>query len=176
MNLESLNLLEQEFKRRKIPFLGWEKGRWLLNRIKEVQPRTILELGTANGYSGIILASEGAKLTTVELKPRVAEEARKNFARFGLNIKILVGDGMQILEKLVQENSQFDLIFLDFAKQKYLAVLENCLNLISQNGLIIADNVSFPGCQDFKKAILSHPKLKTEIVQIGDEMSCSVKC
>ena len=68
--------MEQDSQKRGIPILGSEKGEWLLSIIKNHQPEKILELGTANGYSGIILGSEGAELITLELNPKIAEEAQ----------------------------------------------------------------------------------------------------
>ena len=89
--INKLKPLEIESIKRNIPILGNKKGTWLLNKIKELQPKNILELGTANGYSGIILASE-ANLTTIEIDKKIAEEAKNNFNNFNLHPKIIIGD------------------------------------------------------------------------------------
>jgi predicted O-methyltransferase YrrM len=172
MVISQLKQLELESISRKIPIIGSEKGRWLLQKVEELKPQKILELGTANGYSGIILASKGAELTTVELNPKIVEEAQDNFKRFNVNAKIIIGDGVEEIKKL---DEQFDLIFIDFAKKKYFQVLNDCLRLIKIGGHIIADNISFDKCQDFKEAVLNHPQLKTEIIEIKDGLSCSEK-
>lgn len=178
MIVSKLGLLEQDSIKRKIPILGKEKGIWLYGKVKELQPKRILELGTANGYSGIILGSEGSELTTIELDEKIAEEAMINFANFNVNAKILIGDGVKIVNELasVEKNHHsFDLIFIDFAKKRYIEILESCLKLTKQNGAIIADNITMGGCQDYKKAVLNDSRLKTEIVDIKDGLSCSEK-
>src|SRR3989338_9282436 len=117
---------------RGLPIIGRDKGTWLWNKVKELQPQRILELGTANGYSGIILGSEGAELFTVEIDPRLAGEAEENFAKFNLNATVIVGDGVEEVQKLAKDkrnHNSFDLIFIDFAKSKYIDVLENSILL-----------------------------------------------
>ena len=170
--IEELKQLEQESRDRKIPIIGSEKGQWLLQKVEELKPQKILELGTANGYSGIILASKGAELTTIELNPKIAEEAQENFKQFNVKAKIIIGDGVEEIKKL---DDKFDLIFIDFAKKKYIRVLNDCLRLIKTGSHIIADNISFDNCKDFKEAVLNHPQLKTKIIEIKDGLSFSVK-
>ncbi len=167
MIISKLKELEKESISRGIPIIGSEKGTWLYNKILELKPKKILELGTANGYSGIILGSEGAELTTIELDSKIAEEAKSNFEKFNINAKIIPGDGVEEIKRL---DENFDLIFIDFAKKKYIEILEDCIRL---GKYIIADNISFEGCKDFKERILNHPKLKTKIIDIKDGLSFS---
>ncbi len=171
MLIGELNSLEEISRRRRIPIIGREKGNWLLGKIKELRPRKILELGTANGYSGVILGSEGSSLTTVELDPRMAKEAEENFLKYNTQAKVIVGDGVKVIKEL---QGKFDLIFLDFAKKKYLVVLDDCLRLLNKKGCLIADNINMEKCQNFKEEILKNPRLKTEIVKIGDGLSFSL--
>lgn len=174
--IAQLEELELESLSRRIPIVGREKGTWLHHKVKEAQPRHILELGTANGYSGIILGSEGGELTTIEINSSIAQEARENFAKLNVNARIVMGDAIKIVEKMVRDENNleaFDLIFIDFAKEGYMKVLENCLRLVKKGGFIVADNITFPGCQDYRKAVLKHPQLKTEIIEIKDGLSCS---
>jgi len=166
--IEKLQSLEKESISRGIPIIGPEKGAWLLKKVKELKPKKVLELGTANGYSGIILGSEGAELTTIELNPEIAEEAKENFKKHNIKAKVIVGDAVEEIKKL---EGKFDLVFIDFAKNKYIEVLEDAIRLCK--GFIIADNITMEGCQDFKKAVLNHPELKTEIINIKDGLSCS---
>lgn len=171
--LNQLNELEKESQSRGIPILGKEKGKWLLEQIQRLKPQKILELGTANGYSGIILGSEGGELTTIDQDAKITEEAIGNYAQFSINGKIILGDAVKIVKDL--PTNSFNLIFIDFYKKGYLQVLENCIRLLKNNGTLIADNISKEDCQDFKEAILKHPKLKTEIVNIKDGLSISEK-
>ena len=174
--IEKLKPLEIESHERGIPILGKIKGEWLLEKIKKLKPGKILELGTANGYSGIILGSFGGRLTTVEIDPILAEEAKKKFKKFGIEAEVVVGDGVEFVKKLAsQRKDYFDLIFIDFAKKSYIKVLKDCIKLVKKKGYIIADNMSFEGCKDYKKAVLTHLKLETEIINIMDWMSLSRK-
>ncbi len=176
MIISLLQDLENQSIFKGIPIIGRDKGTWLAGKVQELQPERVLELGTANGYSGIILGSEGAELITIEINPPMAEEARNNFTQFSINAKVIVGDAVQEVQKLAQNKTNlesFDLIFIDFAKDKYIGVLENCLKLVKKNGFIIADNITMEGCHDFKMAVLKHPQLKTELVKIKDGLSCS---
>ena len=174
--IERLKKLETESIERGIPILGSLKGKFILEKIKELKPKNILELGTANGYSGIILGNEKGKLTSVEINPIIAKEAKENFKKFRIKAEIIIDDGVKFVKKLASsKRNYFDLIFIDFAKKSYIKVLEDCIKLTKKDGVIIADNLHFKECKDFKKAVLNHPQLKTEIVKIADWMSFSKK-
>ncbi len=174
--IEKLKPLEKESYERGIPILGRIKGKWVLEKIKELKPRKILELGTANGYSGIILGSQGGRLTTVEINPSLAEEAKNNFKKFKIRAEVVIGDGVEFVKKLSSEKKDyFDLIFIDFAKKSYIRVLEDCIRLVKKNKFLIADNMSFEECNDYKNAVLTYPKLETKIIKISDWMSFSRK-
>ncbi len=175
MIIDKLEKLEKESIERGIPIIGKYKGKWLYDKIKEVKPKKILELGTANGYSGIILGSEGAELTTIELDEKIANEAKNNFKEFNINAKIILGNCVEEVNILVKEKMIFDLIFIDFSKRDYIKVLEDCILLVKKNGLIIADNITMEDCKDFKYGVLNHKQLKTEIINIKDGLSCSLK-
>jgi predicted O-methyltransferase YrrM len=175
MELDLLKDLEKESITRKIPIIGNLKGAWLSEKVKQHQPKKILELGTANGYSGCILGSEGGELTTIELNSSIAEEAMINFGKHNINAKVLIGDGVSIVKDLANNGDKFDLIFIDFFKKGYMQVLDDCIKLSKPNSIIIADNITMEGCQDFKQAILNHKNLKTEIINIKDGLSHSVK-
>ena len=174
--IDRLQPLEQESIARGIPILGSKKGAWLLQKVQEIKPQRILELGTANGYSGCILGSEGAELTSIDVNAIIAEEARQNFRKYGIKAQVFVGDGVEVVKRLVKDKQDYyDLIFIDFAKNKYIAVLENCITLVKKGGFIIADNITMEGCQDYQEAVLTHPQLKTELIPIKDGLSSSRK-
>lgn len=176
ITIEDLNSLEQESIKRGIPIIGREKATWLLEILNKYHPQNILELGTANGYSGVILASRSANLTTIEKNPDLAKEAEQNFKKCNLNVTSLVGDGVEYTKQQAQiAPITLDLIFIDFAKHKYIKVLASCLTLLKPGALLIADNISHPHCQNFKEAILNHPLLQTTIIPIKDGLSLSIK-
>ena len=179
MVIQNLRELEQESISKGIPIIGEEKGKWLLEKVKQHQPKRILELGTANGYSGCILGSEGGELTTIEIDGKIAEEAMINFGKHNVNAKVLIGDGVKITKELAINGDKFDLIFIDFALNQYIEVLEDCIKLTKPNAVIIVDNINLEvkqrNCQDFKEAILNHPNLKSEIINIKDGLCYCVR-
>jgi len=167
MIISKLKEIEKQSILRKIPIIGSKKGAWLYEQVIKIKPKKILELGTANGYSGIILGSMGGELTTIEINKKMAKEAEINFKKFKINSKIIVGDGEKEIKKI---NDHFDIIFIDFAKKKYLKILNECIKL---GEYIISDNINFEGCKDFKSEILKNRKLKTKLIKIGDGLSFS---
>lgn len=172
MKISDLDALAEESIKRGIPIIGREKGAWLLKKVREIKPQKILELGTANGYSGIILGSTGAELVTIESNPRIIPEAEQNFRKWNINATVVFGDGVHEIKKCI---SPVDLIFLDFYKLGYIQVLDDCLRLLPLGGYLIADNINFKECKKFKQKILHHPLLQTEIIDIKDGLSCSRK-
>lgn len=176
MIIQKLKNLENESIQRGIPILGRVKGAWLLQKIQEIKPREILELGTANGYSGIVLGSTGGTLTTIEINEKMAEEAARNFTLFNVKATIVLGDATAIIRELTKSKKEsFEVIFIDFAKKKYMEVLEDCITLVKKKGFIIADNIKMEGCKDFKQAVVEDKRLKTEIIRLSDGLSCSQK-
>jgi predicted O-methyltransferase YrrM len=112
-----------------------------------VQARAILEMGTLAGYSGIWLARAlppGGRLITLELDPRHAEVARRNFKYTGVadRVEVRVGRALDLLPAISKEGvAPFDLIFIDADKASYPQYLEWSLKLSRPGTLIIADNV-----------------------------------
>ncbi|MBI5065700.1 O-methyltransferase [Candidatus Woesearchaeota archaeon] len=169
MNLEQL---EKESVNQGIPIVGSEKGKVLEFFIEFLKPKKVLEIGTANGYSGIILGSKGAKLTTLELDDKIAKEAEQNFKNFKIDAKIIIGDALKTIKSV---DVLFDLIFLDFAKKSYIKILPELLKRLKKGGIIIADNITFEGCQDYKKEVMNNLELITLIIQIKDGLSVCIK-
>lgn len=112
-------------------------------------PENILEIGTATGISGMAMLSycKNARLTTIEKDEWSYSEAKKNFERFGFshNVKQLLGDAGDILNFL---NGEFDFVFLDGAKARYLDYYYDIKRLLNKNGVLFADNVLFRGYID----------------------------
>ena len=111
------------------------------------KPKKILELGTAIGYSAILMemaCNKNCEIVTVERDQNMINLAEENISKYGFsdNIKIVQGDCLEVLENL---EGQFDLIFMDAGKAHYNHFLPHCLRLLSEDGVIIADNVLFRG-------------------------------
>jgi len=107
--------------------------------------RTILEIGTLAGYSGVWLArglSPNGKLISLEINPKYAEIARATFAAAGLSdcAEVRVGPALDLLPTLLPE-APFDLIFIDADKQNYAHYLDWAIRLSRAGSLIVADNV-----------------------------------
>lgn len=131
----------------KVPIIQKEAGKFLELMVNMIKPKKILELGTAIGYSAILMheASNGqANITTVERSEEMIELAKKNIKSFNLenHIEILQGDCLEVLEKL---DDEYDMIFMDAGKGHYNHFLPHCLRLLKQDGVIVADNVLFRG-------------------------------
>lgn len=134
--LDKLEELEQSCRKRFIPIIGREKGQILRDLVLEVKPKKILEIGTASGYSGTILASKyfdlddcekskecGAELLSIDFDHVSVDEANINFEKFNVNAKSVLAVGENWIKdfsrKKENENS-FDIIFLDFSKKNIM--------------------------------------------------------
>lgn len=132
-----------------VPIMRTETSKLIANFVKENNPQNILEIGTAIGYSGIImLENSNAKLITIEHNKEYIKQAKKNFNKhkFTNRAKIIEGDCLVILSKMVTKKSnleKFDLIFLDGPKAQYDRMLNLILMLLKQNGTLIVDDVLF---------------------------------
>ena len=112
--------------------------------IRLLQPKKIVEVGTANGYSSIVMgvaAREfGGNVITIERNGRLVENATQNIVAAGLQDTVTVypGSAYKVLERLTGE---LNLVFLDATKQEYLGYFERVRDKIAPNGIILADNV-----------------------------------
>lgn len=145
-NNKVLNELERYAKENNVPIVQKETARFLELMVSIQKPKKILELGTAIGYSAILMSeamNNNVSITSIERDTSMIEEANANFSKYGYsNIDILEGDALEILESI---EDKYDLIFMDAGKGHYNHFLPNCLRLLSQEGIIIADNVLFRG-------------------------------
>src|SRR2546428_6530929 len=110
-----LDIEDQIRKGRFIPIVGPVKGKVLSVLTKIIDAKRILEIGTAIGYSSLLMykaSGRKAKITTVELDAHLAKEAKENFkkARADSDIRVKVGDARKVLKRV---RSKYDLIFLD---------------------------------------------------------------
>ncbi|HYC26759.1 MAG TPA: class I SAM-dependent methyltransferase, partial [Nitrososphaerales archaeon] len=115
-----------------LPIIGPRRGLILDGVVKAHAPHTILEVGTLVGYSAIRMArhlSPGDKVTCVEMSERMAHIARSNLKDAGLSdrVEVIVGDAKKVLPTL---KGDYDMVFLDAAKDEYLAYLMACEPLL----------------------------------------------
>lgn len=155
--------LEAEAKDQDIPIIGPLVAKLLYILARATNAVSILELGTASGYSGIYLAraaaENGGRLVTIEWSTEMAERARKNFQKAGVLdvVDIMIGDAQAIIERL---RGPFDFVFLDIDKEFYVKVLSRLHVVMKTCGLLVADNVGFKDADAFNHAIAGSSQWK----------------
>lgn len=131
-----------------IPIIRDQTAEALVNLCKEVNPRKVLEIGTAIGYSGLlILGSCDCMLTTIEKDANRISVARENFQKYcqAERIELIEGDAKEILSLLAKKREKYDLIFLDGAKGQYIHYYDDIKSLLGSGGVLFADNVLLQG-------------------------------
>lgn len=193
--------IEREAVEGNVPIIHPEVAQFLRVLIKANGVKKILEVGTAVGYSGGIMleaAGQGAELVTIERSDEMADRAKENFARLGMenNVTLLKGEALELLAEELSagdRDGSFDLVFLDAAKGHYGAFLAHCLKLLKPGGLLVCDNVLFRGMvagnhllirrkitivkrmRKYLTQISAMPTLETVVLPIGDGIAFSTK-
>lgn len=131
----------------RVPIISDAGARLLEETAAEKQPRSVLEIGTAIGYSALLIARNcpaSTRIKTIELDAERAATARQFIIRSGFSdrIDLMEGDAGKILPDLT---SKFDLVFIDAAKGQYLDYLIKLLDKLNPEAVIFADNVLFRG-------------------------------
>lgn len=143
VNSQTVEEIRSVAKENYIPIIKRDTENLLKFVLKMQNPKSILEIGCAVGYSAIImLENSDADIVTVEKMPERVEEAKKNikYANLEDRAKIIEGDAGEILESLVYENKKFDFIFMDAAKAQYITWLPTVKALLKDKGMIFSDN------------------------------------
>jgi len=123
------------------------QGKFLHLLARMMRARNILEIGTLGGYSTIWLARalpEGGRVITLEISPKHAEVARRNWMQAGVTdkIELRLGKALDLLPQLAAEgHGPFDLVFIDANKSNMAEYFEWALKLARPGSVIIADNV-----------------------------------
>ncbi len=142
-----------------IPIVEKEVAQLLKLLLKIKKPKKILEIGTAIGYSALIMAeaTENAEITTIERMPNMVELAKNNINNTMCKdrITIIEGEAENILPNLEEK---YDFIFLDAAKGQYIEFFNYCMELLEPEGLIVSDNVLFRGMVASDKLVIRRKK------------------
>ena len=160
--------------------------------IKAVGARRVVEIGTLGGYSGIWIARAlpaDGRLITLEIEPRHAEVARRNFSQAGVadRVQIRVGPAQASLKALAAEGP-FDAVFIDADKPGYPTYLDWALSNVHSGGLIAAHNAFRHGgvldaastdgkvtaTRQFNATLARNPKVLATIIQVGDGMAAAI--
>lgn len=147
--MEELDTLEKFARENHIPVLLDDSAKFLAKFVKDKQFQNILEIGTAVGYSGsiMLLASPNAYLTTIEINEESFNKAITTFKTLNLSSRVqqLLGDGFEHITKLNEQGKKYDLIFLDGPKGQYLKYYTVLLQMLTDGGCLLVDNVLFHG-------------------------------
>ena len=147
-NLELIKEIEKDAEINNVPIISKEIREYLKFIIRTNKNiKNILEIGTATGYSGIIMSEEiqgrNGTLTTIEIDEDRFKIAQSNFEKSNLKgIEQILGDATEEIEKL---NQNFDFIFIDAAKGQYKKFFEDSYKLLNQGGIVFIDNILFRG-------------------------------
>lgn len=185
---DALKELEEFARRENIPIIPHETVAFFRLFLQTMQPKSILEIGTAIGFSALLMAEQvpDARITTIDRNEEMIGFAKENFARFDQRnqITLLEGDAVDLLEHIEQ---RFDLIFMDSAKSKYIVFLPEVLKRLEVGGVVILDDIFqggdvardimevrrgqrtiYRGLQRLFDATLDHPGLTASLIPLGD--------
>lgn len=195
-NTKILNEIEQEALEAFVPIIRPEMQTFLKTVLAMKMPERILEVGTAVGFSALLMAEYNpvpCRITTIENYEKRIPIARENFRRTGREeqITLLEGDAASWLKKLEEP---YDLIFMDAAKGQYIHFMADVLRLLKPGGVLISDNVLQDGdiiesrfavtrrdrtihkrMRDYLYQLTHDPALQTTVLPFGDGVTMSVK-
>ena len=153
--------------------IGPKRGHILVRIAREFHPQRILEIGTNVGYSTILMGKElpkRARITTIEINPKFAKQAKENIKRANLEptIEVLVGDALDIIPTLKEE---FEFVFIDALKTQYFEYLKALEPLLFRGTMIVADNAgkSRDKMQDYLRHVRESGKYTSRFIMVGDD-------
>ena len=187
---DKINLIKEKALEEHIPIIMDDTLEVIGSILEKNKPNKILEIGTAVGYSAICfskyLAGNG-RIDTIERDEERIKEAKINIKEMKLEEKIRIyeGDAVEILPTL---NEKYDMVFIDAAKGKYPFFLKEALRMLSENGIIFADNILYKGyvmsdynkhkqrtavrnLREYIKEVTENENLETEILEVGDGLA-----
>lgn len=194
---ELCDRIEQDALAARVPIIRRETAALIKTLVAAKRPKAILEIGTAVGYSALLMARvmpENCHITTVEKYEKRIPVARENFCLAGEEerITLLEGDAGEILDRLRGET--FDFVFMDAAKGQYLAWLPKIMELMPVGAMLVSDNVLQDGdivqsrfavdrrnrtihsrMREYLYELKHNRALETSILPVGDGVAISVR-
>lgn len=189
--------LEQFAAEHDVPISQPETIRLLEVLIKFGNINSILEVGSAIGYSAVRMANANpsAEINTIEINHDAARYANGVFQKAGLSgrIHLTEGDANDVLPQFEKSGMKFDMIFVDAAKAQYLSFFEPCMSMLRNGGVLVSDNVLYKGMtatddlvlhrkrtivkrlRDYIDMLCNHPQLETAVLPVGDGIALSYK-
>jgi len=191
---ELIDEMEKYAQAHNVPILSWQSAEFLEQLVIVKNPKRVLELGTAIGYSSIRIARNlngKSVLHTIEKSADNLVVAKEYISKSGVagKIKLLEGDALNIMPQL---KKKYDLIFLDADKEDYKRLFDYSLVLLRRGGLLIVDNLLWHGytassrvpkqykestnhIREFNNLFMNQPNLKATIIPVGDGLGIGVK-
>lgn len=188
-NLFKVKKIEEYARQNYIPVLLRDSANFLSNLVKTLKPKSILEIGTAIGYSGslMLMNYDKAHLTTIEKLENNFIVSQNLFKELYIENRItsLLTDA---LDFLIKNTKKFDFVFLDGPKGQYIKYLPYIINALNTGGVLLADNVLFKGMvessleppakhralvknlREFNKQLLEDKRFESKLLKIGDGM------
>lgn len=162
------------------PIIGPLKGKYLADTVKQYRVRKVLEVGTLVGYSAILIAKnlpDNGQISTLEINPHSAELAERNIHKAGLEdkIQIRIGNALEVIPQLSEE---FDMVFIDAAKDEYFRYLKLAEKILKKKGVVFADNVKIfaSQMQDYLEYVRNSGKYESRFIDVGfDGVEISIK-
>ena len=189
-----LREMEEYAAEHHVPVADREVALFLEITARAIKARRILEVGMAIGYSVIHLArgmDEGGRVLSIEPDEEMILASQGYIERAGLSGKVRIerGKGLEVIPRL---RETFDLVFIDALKEEYLGYLELALPRLRTGGVIIVDNLLWGGqvageirspdqesstnaLREFNQRFVAHPKLRAEVLPVGDGLGYAVK-
>ncbi|SDN45429.1 O-methyltransferase [Alkalicoccus daliensis] len=190
--------MEEYAKENHIPIMDAEGLHTMLTIMGIAQPKNILEVGTAIGYSAIRMlhAAPEAVITSIERDEERSQLAEENIKKAGLEDRfhLIKGDALESASQ-VAEKAPYDILFIDAAKGQYESFFNLFEPLVNENGIIFSDNVLFQGyvagekemesrrframvkrLDQFNKNIMNNPRFASTLLPVGDGLLVTRKC
>lgn len=187
--------IKQDARKEYIPILQDKSLELIESILEKLKPNTILEIGTAVGYSAICfskyLTGDNSKITTIEINEEMYNIANKNIQNVGKQnqIQTILADAEEYLKGI---DGIYDVVFIDAAKGQYIKYLDQALRLTKKGSVIIADNVLFKGrvlgeynehkhrtavnrLREYIKRVTEDARLDTTIYDVGDGVAVSTR-
>ena len=195
-NSEILDEIEKEALDTYVPIIRKEMQTFLKLLLAMKKPMRILEVGTAVGFSAVLMAEYNpvkCEIVTIENYDKRIPIAKNNFKQAGKEkqIKLLEGDAAEILPTI---DDPFDLIFMDAAKGQYINFMPEVLRLLKKDGVLVSDNVLQDGdiieshfvverrnrtiykrMREYLYELTHNDELVTSVLPVGDGITVSVK-
>ncbi len=168
-----LHDIEKQSESNFLPIIGPVKGAELVRVIREYSVKDVLEIGTLVGYSATLMASNlppDGRVVSIEKNAESARIARENIEKAGLSKKItvVIGDALRVIPGL---HDEFDLVFIDAAKDEYLGYLKTAERLLRPHGVVFADNAKVFADQmsDYLAYVRDSGKYQSRFVDFGGD-------